>query len=50
MDKREGLGILEPVISWTSAIEWLAFPIGVGPSRGEKSVFFYLSFEHPFRK
>jgi hypothetical protein len=25
----------------------LAFPIGVGPSRGERSVFFYLSFEHP---
>jgi hypothetical protein len=28
----------------------IAFPIGVGPSRGEKSVFFYLSFEHPFKK
>lgn len=26
----------------------LAFPIGVGPSRGERSVFVYLSFEHPF--
>ena len=26
----------------------LAFPIGVGPSRGEKAVFLYLSFEHPF--
>lgn len=25
----------------------LAFPIGVGPSKGEKSVFFYLSLEHP---
>ncbi len=25
----------------------LAFPIGVGPSKGENSVFFYLSFEHP---
>ncbi|BDU73818.1 transporter family protein [Mesoterricola silvestris] len=25
----------------------LAFPIGVGPSKGDKSVFFYLSFEHP---
>ncbi len=25
----------------------LAFPIGVGPSKGERSVFFYLSFEHP---
>jgi hypothetical protein len=28
----------------------IAFPIGVGPSRREKSVFLYLSFEHPFRK
>jgi hypothetical protein len=28
----------------------IAFPIGVGPSRPEKSVFLYLSFEHPFRK
>lgn len=28
----------------------IAFPIGVGPSRHEKSVFLYLSFEHPFKK
>jgi len=27
-----------------------AVPIGVGPSEGEKGVFVYLSFEHPFRK
>jgi hypothetical protein len=26
----------------------VAVPIGVGPSRGERSVFLYLSFEHPF--
>lgn len=26
----------------------LAFPFGVGPSRGERSVFVYLSLEHPF--
>jgi hypothetical protein len=26
----------------------LAFPIGVGPSAGERSVLLYLSFEHPF--
>ena len=25
-----------------------AVPIGIGPSDGERSVFFYLSFEHPF--
>lgn len=28
----------------------VAFPIGVGPSRGSHAVFAYLSFEHPFRK
>lgn len=28
----------------------LAFPIGIGPSRGERSVFAYLSFEHPFAR
>lgn len=28
----------------------VAFPIGVGPSSGERNVFFYLSFEHPFAK
>ena len=27
----------------------IAMPIGVGPSKGERGVFFYLSFEHPFR-
>jgi hypothetical protein len=27
----------------------IAFPIGVGPSSHEKSVFLYLSFEHPFK-
>ena len=28
----------------------VAIPIGVGPSDGERGVFVYLSFEHPFRK
>ena len=28
----------------------LAFPFGIGPSRGERSVFAYLSFEHPFAR
>ena len=28
----------------------LAFPIGVGPSSGERSVFLYLSFEHAFAR
>jgi len=28
----------------------IAAPVGVGPSSGEKGVFLYLSFEHPYRK
>jgi hypothetical protein len=28
----------------------IAMPIGVGASDGERSIFFYLSFEHPFRR
>ena len=28
----------------------IAFPIGVGPTSGERNVFFYLSFEHAFTK
>jgi hypothetical protein len=28
----------------------LAIPIGIGPSSGERSIFLYLSFEHPFRR
>jgi hypothetical protein len=27
----------------------LSVPLGVGPSRGDKAIFLYLSFEHPFR-
>ena len=26
----------------------IAFPIGIGPSRGDRQLFLYLSFEHPF--
>lgn len=28
----------------------IGVPLGVGPSAGERAVFLYLSFEHPFRK
>jgi hypothetical protein len=28
----------------------VAFPIGIGPSRGERSILFYIAFEHPFKK
>lgn len=33
--------------SGLQVVPGIAFPVGVGPSRGERSVFFYLSFEHP---
>lgn len=28
----------------------VSVPVGLGPSRDERAVFFYLSFEHPFRR
>lgn len=28
----------------------IAVPVGIGPSRGDRGIFFYLSFEHPFSK
>ncbi len=34
--------------SGLQVVPGLAFPMGIGPSRGERSVFLYLSFEHPF--
>lgn len=34
--------------SGLQVVPGIAVPIGVGPSSGERSVFLYLSFEHPF--
>jgi hypothetical protein len=36
--------------SGLQVVPGIAFPMGVGPSRREKAVFLYLSFEHPFGK
>jgi hypothetical protein len=36
-------------VSGLQIVPGLAFPIGVGPSRGQTALFAYLSFEHPFR-
>ena len=48
---------LNPGIRWAynfknglQIVPGIAMPIGVGPSAGERAVFLYLSFEHPFRK
>jgi hypothetical protein len=49
--------LLNPGIRWAynfssglQIVPGIAMPVGVGPSSGEKGVFFYLSFEHPYRK
>lgn len=48
---------LSPGIRWAynfpsglQIVPGIAVPIGVGASRGEKAIFLYLSFEHPFKK
>ncbi len=49
--------LLSPGIRWAynfknglQIVPGVAVPFGVGPSSGEKGVFVYLSFEHPYRK
>jgi hypothetical protein len=48
---------LNPGIRWAynfssglQIIPGIAVPVGVGPTSGEKGLFLYLSFEHPYRK
>lgn len=48
---------LNPGVRWAYNFEnglqivpGISVPIGVGPSHGDKGIFLYLSFEHPFRK
>lgn len=55
--RRQGSTYLSPGIRWAynfpsglQVVPGLAVPIGVGASRGEKAIFLYLSFEHPFGK
>lgn len=52
---RQNASYLSPGIRWAynfpsglQIVPGLAVPIGVGASRGEKAIFLYLSFEHPF--
>lgn len=44
---------LRSAINFSSGLQIVpgfSIPIGMGPSNGERSFFFYLSFEHPFRR
>ncbi len=48
---------LSPGIRWSynfksglQIVPGVAFPIGLGPSKGDNALFLYLSFEHPFGK
>ncbi len=54
---RERALLLNPGVRWAynfknglQIVPGISVPIGVGPSRGEKGIFLYLSFEHPFGK
>ena len=49
--------LLSPGIRWAynfknglQIVPGVGVPLGLGPSAGEKGVFLYLSFEHPYRK
>ena len=42
-----GLGLV--VKSGLQVVPGIAFPIGVGPSHGQRALFLYLSLEHSFR-
>jgi chemotaxis signal transduction protein len=44
-----GLRFAKDFASGLQVVPGVAFPIGIGPSRGQHSVFVYLSLEHPFR-
>jgi hypothetical protein len=55
--RRENEVLINPGVRWAhnfknglQIVPGVAFPIGVGPSPGKRGVFFYLSFEHPFKK
>jgi hypothetical protein len=48
--------VLNPGMRWAhnfasglQIVPGIAFPVGIGPSRGERGAFLYLSFEHRFR-
>lgn len=57
LKQREYSLLVSPGIRWAynfksglQIVPGVAVPVGVGPSRGERGLFIYLSFEHPFKK
>lgn len=49
--------LVSPGVRWAwnrpgglQIVPGIAVPLGIGPSRGERSILLYLSFEHPFAK
>jgi hypothetical protein len=57
LKQRENSLLLGPGVRWAhnfksglQIVPGVAAQIGLGPSRGERGLFIYLSFEHPFKK
>jgi hypothetical protein len=57
LKRREDSLLISPGIRWAynfksglQIVPGIAAPIGIGPSKGERGLFIYLSFEHPFKK
>lgn len=57
LTERSSTAFVNPGIRWAhnfksglQIVPGIAVPIGIGPSRGDRGVFFYLSFEHPLKK
>ena len=57
LTERNGSALVSPGIRWAhnfksglQIVPGIAVPIGVGPSRGDRGIFLYLSFEHPFTR
>ena len=57
LTERDTSAFVNPGIRWAhnfksglQIVPGIAVPIGVGPSRGDRGIFFYLSFEHRLKK
>lgn len=54
---RDNTLFINPGVRWAhnfrsglQIVPGISVPLGVGTNKGERAIFFYLSFEHPFRK